>query len=173
MDVLEQIKKDEVYQKYRRIVRGIRDDVDLDKMLEEAQGLFRTRKTRTLYGRRPSASELYEAQQQEMMVRSRIVEMSAQLHLKIGMVERANKTTKNHLIATYGPALKTLAGTATDRNSMVKRILKLGIELLDRLNKAVSVLDMLVTDIDKSGYGITNSVAILKLLLGKPGQTEI
>lgn len=171
--VMDRIREDETYRKYRRVIRTIADDVDMDKLLDEAQGLFRTRKSRALYGKRPGATDLYEVQQQEMMVRTRLAEMSAQIHLKIGMVERANKTIKNHLIAEYGVALKEYSATAADRTAIIQSKLRGGISLLDRLETGVKVLDMLIKDLDQSGYGLRNSIDILKLLLGRPGQTEL
>lgn len=49
---------------------------------------------------------------------------------------------------------------------MLDRFVRQPLELADRINATIDVLDVLIKDIDQTAFGIRNGAELLKIMLG-------
>lgn len=166
-DFLERVKEDEIYKKYRSILKTVRGGLDILAVKKEAQSLHAARISRSLYEKRVIPSKLIEAEAQDSSNRSRLAELRVSLINEQELLDTTIKLCKKHLKSEYHDEYMSLSGTATGRNNRVDQLFMKGSEYLEQLNTTMSILDIYMRDIDASGFKHTNIKELFKILLGK------
>lgn len=171
--LLRDIRDDPVYLKFKAVVIAVQTDTSPEKTRDEAMTLMRTRISRTLMGKRPSAEKLQDCSMQEMSFRSRLTELRAQLFVHNDILTRALAGTRSHIISSYAGPMRSIHSNEGERKAFLSKVLNKGLELQSEIESAAATIDMFITDIDKGGYNLRNSIDLLKILLGRPGQDSV
>lgn len=166
-DLQEQLKSDDTFQRYRSILRTVRGTLDLEKQLKEASYLHKRRKSRKLFELRVSPIKLQEAILEDMSNRSRLVEIKVLLLDQQELLSTAIGLGKKHVRATYASLLSTYGTTKEAHMLVVEKVFSAGLKTLAEIDNAVAILDLLIKDIDQAGFGLRNSVDVMRMLLDR------
>ncbi len=168
----EKLDGSRAYKKYKSIVQNIASDVNTEQVIKDTQLIHKSRLSRTLR-KQASPVALQEASLNDLTQRSRLIEMRVALFVHMASLKLTLKQTAEFLSVKYAKSLKGFCGTAQERKAAIDIVLQEGITLQDSMQTALDVIDMVVKDIDQGGYGLKNSIEVVKMLLGKPGQEVV
>jgi hypothetical protein len=157
------IKNDDVFIRYQDIVATIDKRIDTSKITNEAKLLHAERKSRTLKGTRPTNDQLYEAVARDLAVRSRLTELKLNLTVESDNLATAQTTIAAHLRVSYAEFM-TEYKTQEDKKVLLRRVLRKGTELLERINSVSDQLDLLIKDIDQASFSLSHLVSLFKIL---------
>lgn len=166
--VLDAIRIDPTYRKFRSAVDTIKERVTPTAAVAEARSLHAKRSIRNLKGKTPSAHAVYAAATEDASNRARLIELRTNLMIEVELLDMLIDSTAAYLIASHD--LSGYATTKGERSDVINRILKRGVELRAELKSAMNVLDLIVKDIDQAGYAVHNLVEIIKIITDRPGQ---
>lgn len=164
-DLRSLLKKDDTYKRYRAILKTVKESFDIEKHLKEAGYLHRKRKSRLLFEARVSPQKLQEAILIDMSSRSRMVEIRVMLLNEQELLSTAISLGKKHVRATYSDELKEYGSTKEAQVLVAERFFASGATVLSEIDKAISILDLFVKDIDQAGFGLRNVTETLKMVL--------
>jgi hypothetical protein len=171
VDVREVLKKDESFKKYRRIVKVISENVDVEKLDTEVMNLHAGRSSRRLYGSVPTADKMINAALQDGSNRSRIAEIRTELTKQLALVERATSTIKKYILNEFREQTSGLK-TKGERMSYADQYVARGVALIGTLEDLISRCDFLIKDIDQMGFSLKVSMTALTILYSHKNDTK-
>lgn len=165
------LRKDEAYKRYRSILSTVKESFDIEKHLKEAGYLHRKRKSRLLFETRVSPQKLQEAILIDLSNRSRLVEIKIMILNEQELLTTSISICKKHIRATYPDVLKEYGSTKEAQLLVVDKVFSVGLSTLAEIDKAVTILETLIKDIDQAGFGLRNVTETLKMLLERKDGT--
>jgi hypothetical protein len=165
-DVLDMLKADDKFKQYRRIVKTIKESIDLDKLDTELRNLHAGRSSRRLYGKTPSADALINASLQDSSNRSRMAEIRVEVTRQLGILEVATSTIKKHILNEFREHTVGLR-TKGERVAFADQYLVRGLQFQDQLSNFTTRADFLIKDIDQTGFALRNALQCLELIYQK------
>lgn len=160
-DILVRIRKNKAYRKYLLFLDRV-ERLDVRSLMSEAKGLHAGRTSRTLYTASINPKSLSEAVLKDVAFRSRLVELRVQLADVRDRLSSFIKAVSKYLNHRYGDKLGLRSQAS--RKIYFDTILREGVGKLDDLDSALSILDFYIKDIDQTGFGLKNAVAVLQLI---------
>jgi hypothetical protein len=164
------LNEDEVINTLFGVVESIQSTINFKRMGQEAAALHAGRPSRNLYRIALQPTPLYEATMKDLSARARLTELRVGAMREHLPLLQSIKETKSYLSVKYAEDLNDLAGTQRDRDRLIDAILAKPSRTASELQQFLEILDVYIEDIDKAGYGLTNSVHILQKLLERPNQ---
>lgn len=161
------VKSDDNYIKYRRILRTVKEALDLVKTLKEASFLHSNRTVRKLQDERVSPQKLQDAIFVEIAARSRLTELKSLVINQVELLSSAISLCRKHLNSAYATELAKVATTISARNAVLDRVFASGKDYLNRVSLLDQQLDLYLKDIDAASYSVTNSREVMKMILDK------
>ncbi len=162
--LLEELKTDAVFLKYRGIVKTITSRINLAQLTAEVKQLHAVeRSARNLKGKGPSNEKLYKAEAEELATRSRLTEMKLALYEDMAILDEILETIAAHLRTAYDGYFEGFK-TETDKKTLMRKILNRGYELKSEMKACDDRIDLVIKDIDQASYGLTRMVALFKIL---------
>jgi hypothetical protein len=158
--------KDDTYKKYLKIVKTIRDKIDLEDLDDEMTRLHSGRISRTLYGTTPGGDKIMKAALQDSSVRSRLAEIRVRVTKQADLLDITLKATRIHLANSFRDEVDDLR-TKGERGAFFDGHLQKGVSLLARMNSFTSRVDTIVKDIDQTGFSLKHAVDILELIYSR------
>jgi hypothetical protein len=162
-DVQELLRSDDKFKQYRRIVKAIRESVDMDKLDIELKNLHSGRSSRRLYGKTPSADSIINATLQDASNRSRIAEISVEISRQLSLLETATAAIKKHILHEFREHTSGYR-TKGERQAFADQYLGRGLHLIDQFTNFVDRANYILKDTDQTGYSIKAAVQCLEIL---------
>jgi hypothetical protein len=154
------------YETLMRVFESIQSSFKPDTLEREAKTLHTARPSRTLFKKPLTPTNLWAAQTKDIEVRSRLVEIRVSITTHRDVLLRCIKLVRGDVSTQYSSVLKRFASNADGRSAMLDRFVRQPLELADRINATIDVLDVLIKDIDQTAFGIRNGAELLKIMLG-------
>lgn len=168
--LLRSIREDAQYKQYMKIRERAFLKLDLEQLHNEAMGLHAARTSRQLYGNRQfSGKAVMEAELKDLTSRARLVEIRVKVAVAVSTLNEAIKAVKRYISTEYADDLSEFS-SATQRTAFVERVLKSGLQDVAEAQSLISVIDILVKDIDQAGFTLHNATEVLKLLSNVKGK---
>lgn len=158
---------------FLRISRQMKETINVERLLKEAELLHQGRKSRGLYKIACQPTPLYDASTDDIRCRARFTEIRVAAYTQRSTLETALTRLKAHILSRYAHDLNDMASTMTERRSMIDNLFRNANEHLASLQTVESTMSLYTEDIDKAGYGLTNSVRILENLINGKGAKSI
>lgn len=157
----DRIRKDESFKRYRRILDKI-IEFDIVSLNREAKNLHSGRDTRNLIKSSINPKGVSDANLKDISYRSRMVEIRVNITEKRDLLKTTIDIVRRHLTYEYSAFcdVKSVAG----RKIFFDRYFRSGLELLSRMDTTIDMLDHFIKDIDQTGFGLKNAVAILQMI---------
>jgi hypothetical protein len=165
------LREDKTFAKYRRIVKMVREALDLEALEQEVMRLHVGRESRTLDGTVPSPDKVYAANQQDAKYRSRMAEIRVQLFKQSGALAKATKEVRLYLADEYGSYVS--GRTVAERNTYFNRYMNTAIALTEDIDNLMERIDFLIKDIDQMGFTLRRSIDVLELIYGKNSDRHV
>jgi hypothetical protein len=162
-DLRDSVKADEHYRRFRRIVKNIAQEINIEKLHAELLRLHSGRKSRTLFVKRPSVDTVQEAGLQDSAYRSRMAEIYVEVDYHLGMLAEAVDKIRKHFIHEYRDNMEGLK-TKGERLSYADQYIQSGLSLMHKLKRLLSTADVFIKDIDQTGYSFKNTIKTLEIL---------
>jgi len=162
-DMRATVKADDKYKTFRRIVKNLSQEIDIEKMHEEILRLHSGRKSRGLYLKRPSVDAVVEAALQDSAYRSRIAEIRVEASYNLGLLEETVDKIRKHLMREFRDTLTDLR-TKGERMAFADQYLDSGLSLMGKIGRLVNTADSIIKDIDQSGFSYKHVVDSLSIL---------
>jgi hypothetical protein len=165
--MIEELKSDEQYLAFKRIVSTVFRSMNIDENLKEAEFLHKSRKSRTLHSRKMQVTDLQEAILNDMGNRSRLVEIRTLLTRQQELLSTAISTIRRHIKVFHKEALSEEAPKALDKTAYIDNLIDKPLRMQSRIDWATSIIDTYVKDIDQTGYSLKSSVDLIKFILDR------
>jgi hypothetical protein len=163
MSFKETLKTDERYKSYRRIVKNVQQSINIEKLRAELLRLHAGRKSRTLFLSRPGVDTVNEANLQDSAYRSRMAEIYVETEYQLGLLDEAIDKIRKHILHEYHDSVEGLR-TKGERVSFADQYITGGLALKHALKRLISTADVLIKDIDQTGYSFKNTLKSLEIL---------
>ena len=161
-EIRDAIKSNDKFKSFRRIVKNIAEQVNIDKLHAEILRLHSGRKSRTLYLKRPGVDEVNDANLQDSSYRSRIAEIYVEVDYHLGMLEEALDAIRKHLMNEFRDNLESLK-TKGERMAFADQYLTRGVSLAHKLKRLLRTADVILKDIDQQGFSFKNTIKTLEI----------
>ncbi len=159
------------FKKFKRIVQEVYESVDLEKTRAEAMQLHSGRKARALYGNKIySPKSLIDASMVELSYRARIVEMRANLGIQVSILDKAVDAARKYIIADYSDDLNDQFKTEGQRKAFLDRVINKAIQIKADVDSTISMLDLIIKDIDQASFQLRTVLESMKLLDASKGK---
>ena len=162
-EMRETVKGDDKYKRFRRIVKNVGEQLNIEKLAEEIKRLHSGRKARSLYLKRPSVDTVVEAALQDSAYRSRIAEIWVEADYYHGLLEEAVTSIRKHFMHSFRDQMGTLK-TKGERMGFADQYLNSGLSLMSKLDRLTSMAGMIIKDIDQTGFTFKHVVDSLEVL---------
>lgn len=159
----ETLKKDERFKSYRRIVKNVRESINIEKLHAELLRLHAGRKSRTLFLKHPGVDAVNEANLQDSAYRSRMAEIYVELDFQLGLLEEAIDRIRKHIMHEYRDDMEGLR-TKGERVSFADQYINSGLSTKHALKRLIKAADVLIKDIDQTGYSFKNTIKSMEIL---------
>jgi hypothetical protein len=171
MGLKSDIRSSKEFKLFTKIRLESESRLNLERDRIEALSMHSGRLSRAMYGKKQySAKSLLDACMNEMSCRSRLVEIRVQASIQIDTVHDASKAIKHHILTEYADQMKVYK-TVGQRQAFIDNLIAKAVQLEGEGKALLSLLDSLISDIDKASYHLSNMVDVLKLMSDKPGKT--
>lgn len=140
--------------------------IDTDKYIAEIEGLHATRMTRHLVPKKLLAASkvmITEVSLQSSAFRSRIVEIRMVCFKAKRLLDKHLKAATNYLTSKYAPLLRVEFSTISAKDKAVSYVLEDFYQLREDLQTVIEIADMVITDIDQSGWRVRDTIAALEI----------
>lgn len=164
-DMKSAVKADDKYKRFRRIVKNVGEQINVEKLHAEILRLHAGRKSRTLYLKRPGADAVDEANLQDSAYRSRIAEIYVEVDYHLGLLQEALESIRKHLMNEFRENLEGLK-TKGERLTFADQYLNSGLALIHKLKRLLKVADVIIKDIDQNSYSLKNTIKTMEILYG-------
>jgi hypothetical protein len=169
-DFMQELRADPAFKKYKAIVQLVRGAIDPEKMQSEAITLQKLRKSRELVRFKMSPNKMHDAYTKDMSTRARLTDLKVALYIQSEILNEALSHFKNHFLITYRRDIKEYATTAAEKEALFKRVSRNGQEFKHQLKVAMDVIDFIIADVDKAGFGMTGAKEMVRIVIERPGQ---
>lgn len=168
--LLNEVKVDPKYKRFRNIVKTTQDRLNLDADRNEAFALHASRTSRTLHGKAQySPKALMDASLKDLSARARLVEIRVKASYHLGLLDEAMDAMKRHMVTTYNDEIRKYSNES-QRNALVQRVQGSARDLAQEGKELLEMLDHIIKDIDQAGHSLRNMMESLKLLDGSKGR---
>ena len=157
---------DSAFKQYRRLVKTIEENHDLDSYYTECITMHSGRLSPTLIGAAVSPEKLSQAVRQDVSYRSRYVKIRVNLTMQVSALEEALKAMRRHMAVKYRPWVSHLS-LKTDRAEYLNRYLSRGTALATRMTTIAKCIDRFVEDIDACHWQMKIAKDCIELTFGK------
>lgn len=172
-EIILEVRESQKYKLFKKIYAKALTKIDVERDRKEVLGLYSSRTSRRLYGdKQYSVKRIMEASANDMMVRSRIVEIRVQIKMHASYVEEAINALSKQVAIEYKDDLKQFR-TADLRKGVGDRLFKEPLAMLAEVDSFVAMIEHFVKDIDQSGFALRNLLEGLKLLDGSKGSRVV
>lgn len=165
MSVLaKKLKEDEIYKKFKRIVKNSAF-LDIPGLMKEVEGLHSSRRTRMLKGASINPKIIIEAAAEDTSYRSRLVEIMIQSSKEYDPLKLAHESISDYLADKYGDILYSGRVSKSDKIGRLNRhILKSANTRLHELKTLSSCCERVIEDIDKTAWTLKTMTETLSLV---------
>lgn len=157
------LKEDQKYKSYRRIVKNVGEQINIEKLHAEILRLHAGRKSRTLFLNKPGADAVNEANLQDSSYRSRLAEIYVEVDYQLGLLNEAVDKIRKHFIHEFRDSMEGLK-TKGERMSFADKYISSGLALMHQLKRLLATADVIIKDIDQTGYSFKNTIKTLEIL---------
>lgn len=168
--IIKTIRKDPQYKKFKTVWVRVQKDLDIDVAVEECKILHNARLSTKIKDNKGqfSPQQLFDANAIDLSTRSRMSFIAANLQLRLSKLDSALDAIQNYILNTYSKdiGVRTIDG----QKKFVRRVLKQYIELYEQGKAALEFIQVLIRDIDQTGYAMRNMVDCVKLLSETKGK---
>jgi hypothetical protein len=169
-ELVKTVRADPNFKKFLKLVENITAKIDTEAISREALGLHSSRLSRSLHGEaRYSPTALIDANIQDLSFRARLVELRVTLGRKLDKLDEVMAAIKRHISTEYDDELRDFA-TVDQRKAFVTRTIKRQHAILADGNSVISMIDLLIKDIDQASHSMRHSLDCLKLLATTSGK---
>jgi len=169
-DLLQSLKSDAKYKKYRNILKTVRGRINVEADMDEILSLHAGRNSRRLFGKDQfSPKAIYEATAQDLSIRARLVEIRQRTSVQSSLLEGAIDQLHKYIRTSYRNSMRGLSNEAS-RKAGLDAVTNTGNELIVEARTLIDTADQIIRDVDQSGHSIRHMVEILKLLDSSKGK---
>lgn len=169
MSLIREIREDENYVKFTKILANTRAKMDLEKAMQEVLSLHMSRTSRNMLGPdRYSPKKIIDASMKDMSNRARLVEIRVRNDVNLSHLREAMDALRRYISTEYADDLKEWS-TAEQRRAFVDRMMKSANQLINEGDALIKTIDTFVKDLDQSGYAFKGIISCLELLNGNKG----
>jgi hypothetical protein len=158
--------KNNTFNKYRRIVRAIKEKIDLEELEAEMRRLYSGRQSRALFGTHPGPEKLMNASLQDASFRTRMVEIRLELSKQADILDIAIDAVRSYLRKEYEDDMPDIK-TKGERVTYFDQYLRRGLELKASMDSLIKRLDHAIKDIDQMGFTFKHLSEMLALIYSK------
>ena len=170
MGLKQDIRDSADYKKFKKIVQQVEGRLNVEKDQSEAIALHAGRTSRKLYGeKRYSPKALIDASENDLSVRSRLIEMRVKASMQIDTLNDACKAMKSSMLTNFQDRMKKMFGTVGDRNAFMDTMIASALEVERDGSALIKALDTLIQDIDKASYHLKGVIECLGMLESSKG----
>lgn len=164
------IREDENYKKYKRVLKLIKKRLDIERDRSEVMSIHASRGSRAIYGEKQySKKVLYEANAKDLMHRSRLTEIREMNSIQISYLKEARDALHRYILTKYKIEMRSYSNQQA-RKALLDSVTKAASEMIAESQALIDTIDMFIKDIDQAGHSIRHMVDILKLIAEKPGR---
>lgn len=172
-DLIDAVRNDPQYIKFKKIVRTTRDKLSLDIDRSEAMTLLAGRTSRSIYGKRQfSGKALLEAMSNDMSARSRLVELRIRAKVHLDTLIDACQALKDHVLTEYSEDMR-IFNNAEARNAFVSRVQGTAKQTVTEATALIETLDAIMVDIDKASFHLSRMTEIVLLIDSSKGSRNV
>jgi hypothetical protein len=172
-ELIDAVRNDQEYIKFKKIIRTTRDRLRLVEDREEAMMMLSGRTSRTIYGKKQfSGKSLMEAMANDMAARSRLVEIRCRAKINLDVLTDACQALKDHVLTEYSEDMK-LFSNAESRNAFVSRVQGTAKQTVTETCALIDMFDQIITDIDKSSFHMKHVTEIILFIDGSKGSRNV
>lgn len=169
-EIINTLKADTRYKKFRKAVEAAQERVDFEKDRSEALNLHSSLLVRSLYGKKQYSSKtLIEAVSQVQANRSRLVELRVRSSIHLSYIKEYSANFRRYVYTQYSDTLKSYK-TRDQRDALLLRLTAKAEEFLSEGESHLNLIDTLIKDLDQAGFAMRHMIDVLKLLDGKEGK---
>lgn len=170
MGLKQDIRESADFKKFKKVVQQVESRLNVEKDQNEAVALHAGRTSRKLYGeKRYSPKALIDASENDLSVRSRLVEMRVKASMQIDVLNDACKAMKYSMLTNFQDRMKKMFSTVGDRNAFMETMIASALEIERDGTALIKALDTLVQDIDKASYHLKGVIECLSMLESSKG----
>lgn len=167
------LRQDSHVRKLRRLLRKGGFNVNTVEFIRELEGLHTTRLTRRLVVTDVTQrfqGRFMRAVLQNQANRSRTVEIKMRCFRTQAKLKRHLDDLTKYLMARYAEQLRRAAGTKSERENIIKSVYSNAENIQEELNTTMAIADMVIDDLDKTGWTVKNIIDMATLLHEKGKQ---
>lgn len=150
-------------------LKGVRAgtySLDTASMLDEIERMHMGRKLRVLTTQQVlarSQHELIDTNLQNQAYRSRCVEIKMRATRKINLLWERSEAARRYINIQWRSLLQQEFRTAGERKEAVEAVLSAVTNVTNQLEQVTTMADLVIDDLDTSGWAITRVINILNL----------
>lgn len=163
--------EDDTYKKYRNIIKSIKDKIDIEDTDAEVNRLHSGRISRTLYGTTPGGDQIMKAALQDSSHRSRLAEIKVRIIKQADLLDITLDATRIYLSRQFADEMPDIR-TKAERISYFDHYLNAGVVLLAKLKSLMDRIDVILKDVDQTGFSLKHCVDILELVYHHSGSKQ-
>lgn len=161
------LKEDETFLRFIRVRNTAISSINVRNLLQEAEYLHASRKSRKLSSAKLSPNTVHEAVINDSSNRSRLVELRSMIMKAQELLVTAMSAARRYVRVKYSEEFKDAAKTQAERNALLDKLFTKAITFKDELEYALDVLDLYIKDIDQTAHALHKVVELLKLHLDR------
>lgn len=161
-----QLRENDGYLQYRRMVKNIQERFDIEKYYEETHTVHAGRRMRNLFGTTPGADKISDAVLQDVKCRSRLVEIVLKATRHYDRLDILLSEMRKYLAAQY-PDVTDHLRTKAERQEYFDAYLKTGIKFQAELKSLIEAANFIIKDIDQCSHATRHLVECLSLVLSR------
>lgn len=170
MSLVQDIREDSNYKKYKRVLKTVSSRLDVDSARQEILAIHASRASRSIYGEHQySKKVLYEANAKDLMHRSRLTEIRENISIQISYIRESRSALHRYILTRYKAEMRAYSNQQS-RSALLDSITHRALEVISENQSIIDSIDMFIRDIDQAGHNIRHMVDILKLIAEKPGR---
>jgi hypothetical protein len=167
---LSRVERNKRLKKLRRTLQSGAFAIDTTKFIKEVQSLHAARSFRNAEGKtilQDSQRVLVNGAAENNATRGRATEIHLTCYRAKRLLLEAIESTTGYLETYYATPLANDYKTIGARKAAVKYVLEDFYKLDFRLDTVIAMVDMLVKDVDKSQWVISNTTDVLALMIAR------
>ena len=161
------INQDRRVRRLQRMLRNGDYNVNTAAFRRELQATHSTRLTRRLTVKDVLVrfqTRFLRAVLQNQANRSRFVEIKITCFDTHARLDQHLTKLRQYLMLTYGEQLRRAASTVEERRNVINSCLSAAVELQQEIETVIKIADMVVADIDQTGWAIRNIITAMELI---------
>jgi hypothetical protein len=167
------LRGDRHVRKLSRMLQGGDYSINTVEFVRELEGLHATRLTRRL--KVTDVTQRFQgrfmrAVLQNQATRSRAVEIKMRCFRTQAKLQRHLDDLTKYLMATYAEQLRRAASTKGERENIIKSCYGNATVLLEEMSSAMAIGDLMIADLDQSGWALKHLVDMMQLITEKGKQ---